>query len=146
MGGIDKIIQWFYALRKVNVQKKSFAYLLKEDRVELAHQLERREVDFCIISKRGGDHGWIPLCQDPLMAMVPASHPLAQAESVPLASFETEPFIEMFSGIETDDANVFARRPSVFWSLPDPISRNWHELLTFGNHWRIIDICRKHRR
>ena len=90
--------------------------------LELAHQLERREVDFCIISKRGGDHGWIPLCQDPLMAMVPASHPLAQAESVPLASFETEPFIEMFSGIETDNANVFARqgiRPNTQYTISD---------------------------
>ena len=90
--------------------------------LELVRQLERREVDLCIISKRGGDHGWIPLCQDPLMAMVPASHPLAQAESVPLSAYETEPFIEMFSGIETDNANTFARhhiRPNTQYTISD---------------------------
>ena len=90
--------------------------------LELVHQLERREVDFCIVSKRGGDHGWIPLRRDPLMAMVPASHPLAQAERVPLTAFETEPYIEMFSGIETDNSNTFARyhiRPNTQYTISD---------------------------
>lgn len=90
--------------------------------LELVRQLERREVDLCIISKRSGDHGWIPLCQDPLMAMVPANHPLAHAERVPLSAFETEPYIEMFSGIETDNANTFAHnniRPNTQYTISD---------------------------
>jgi len=90
--------------------------------LELVRQLERREVDLCIISKRSGNHGWIPLCHDPLMAMVPPGHPLAQAERVPLTAFETEPFIEMYSGIETDNANTFARhgiRPNTRYTIAD---------------------------
>ena len=90
--------------------------------MELLRQLEEREVDMCIISRRSGDHGWIPLCRDPLMAMIPPGHTLAQEETVPLDAFRTEPFIEMYSGIETDNANVFARygiRPNISYSIAD---------------------------
>ena len=90
--------------------------------MELVHQLERREVDFCIISKRTGDHGWIPLRLDPLMAMVPVGHPLAKEERVPLSAFAAEPFIEIYSGIETDNANAFARsgiQPNTSYSIAD---------------------------
>ena len=90
--------------------------------MELLRQLGAREVDMCIISRRGGDHGWIPLCHDPLMAMIPPQHPLSKVERVPLSAFETEPFIEMYSGIETDNANVFAQYgicPNISYTIAD---------------------------
>ncbi|MDD5931745.1 MAG: LysR family transcriptional regulator [Oscillospiraceae bacterium] len=89
---------------------------------ELTRQLSAREIDLCIISRRQGDHGWIPLRQDPLMAMVPAAHPLAQAERVPISAYEREPFIEIYSGVETDNANAFARNgihPNTCYSISD---------------------------
>lgn len=89
---------------------------------ELTRQLAAREIDLCIISRRRGDHDWTLLRMDPLMAMVPASHPLAKEERVPLDAFRTEPFIEMYSGIETDNANVFARwdiHPNTQYTIAD---------------------------
>lgn len=90
--------------------------------MELVRQLEAREVDICIISRRSGDHGWIPLCRDPLMAMIPPEHPLAKGDAVPLDAFRKEPFIEMYSGIETDNAIVFARygiEPNISYTIAD---------------------------
>ena len=42
---------------------------------ELSGRLERREADFCIISRRSGNFRWIPLCEDQLVVWVHQNHP-----------------------------------------------------------------------
>lgn len=89
---------------------------------QLCRRLARHEVDLCIISRREGEHEWLPFRQDPLMAMVPAGHPLARAERVPLSAFAEEPYIETYAGLDIDNARVFAKygiRPNTQFSTSD---------------------------
>ena len=77
---------------------------------DLVHQMEQHELDLCIVSAREGRHRWLPLCQDPLLAVVPASHPLASAGSVPLERLLPEPFIQTCPGLDIDSTRFFAHR------------------------------------
>lgn len=89
---------------------------------DLVQQLEHHQLDFCIVSARAGDHGWLPLCQDPLLAVVPATHPLAQMERVPLESLLPEPYIQTCPGQDGDTVRFFERRgvtPNVRFSTMD---------------------------
>ena len=76
---------------------------------QLHDMLMQNRLDFCIISAREGGHDWYPLCNDPMMAMVPAAHPLAKQKTVPLKALETEPFIDTFAGQDNDNARMFER-------------------------------------
>ena len=71
---------------------------------ELAEMTDRREIDFCIISKRDGDHDWIPLVADPMVLLVQAGHPLEKAGAASIEDIRREPYIEMFPGRETDNS------------------------------------------
>lgn len=77
---------------------------------DLVGQLERHALDFCIVSAREGAHQWLPLCQDPLLAVVPANHPLAKRESVPLEALLPEPYIQTCPGLDIDSTRFFAHR------------------------------------
>lgn len=77
---------------------------------DLVQQLEHHQLDFCIVSAREGRHGWLPLCQDPLLAVVPARHPLAERESVPLEALLPEPYIQTCPGSDGDSTRFFAHR------------------------------------
>lgn len=89
---------------------------------DLARQLEHHELDFCIISAREGKHGWLPLCRDPLLAVVPAKHPLAGRESVPLELLLPEPYIQTCPGQDIDSIRFFEHRgvkPNMQFSTMD---------------------------
>lgn len=89
---------------------------------DLAQQLEHHTLDFCIISAREGVRGWIPLCRDPLLAVVPATHPLAQRERVPLDALLPEPYIQTCPGLDIDSTRFFAHRnvvPNMQFSTMD---------------------------
>lgn len=77
---------------------------------ELIHQLEGHELDFCIVSAREGRHRWLPLCQDPLLVVVPAKHPLAAEEAVTLDALLPEPYIQTCPGLDIDSTRFFAHR------------------------------------
>lgn len=64
--------------------------------------VEQSRADFCIISSRSRDISWRPLTVDPMVALVSESHPLASRSSVTREDLESEPFIEMYPRIETD--------------------------------------------
>lgn len=88
----------------------------------LVRQLEHHQLDFCIISARAGKHGWLPLCQDPLLAIVPATHPLAKKKSVPLEQLLPEPYIQTCPGQDGDTIRFFEHRgvsPDVRFSTMD---------------------------
>lgn len=52
---------------------------------------------------------WIPLKKDRIIAWVPRDHPAVQLGKLPLKALETEPFIEMYPGVETDNSRMFAK-------------------------------------
>ena len=44
-----------------------------------------------------------------IIAWVPRDHPAVQLGKLPLKALETEPFIEMYPGVETDNSRMFAK-------------------------------------
>lgn len=53
-------------------------------------------------------HQWFPLRRDQLVVMLSPEHPLAREKSVPIRRLETESYIEIFPGRETDNSRVLA--------------------------------------
>ena len=53
-----------------------------------------RQAELCIYAGgEGKDFEWIPLCRDPMMALLPPGHPLAGREALPLEELTGEGFI-----------------------------------------------------
>ncbi len=77
---------------------------------ELIRKLEHHSLDFCLISAREGSHGWIPLYQDPLLAVLPATHPLAAQKSISLEALLPEPYIQTCPGQDIDSIRFFTHR------------------------------------
>lgn len=60
----------------------------------IEHIMANRQADLCIYAGgEGKDFEWIPLCEDKLLALVPAEHPLAKEHAVPLKALAGEKFI-----------------------------------------------------
>lgn len=75
---------------------------------ELVGYLQEHRLDFCIISAREGSHAWLPLRQDPLVAVVPAASPLAKQSTIPVQTFLREPYIATCPGQDIDSSRFFA--------------------------------------
>ena len=73
----------------------------------LVTALQEHRADLCIISRREGPHQWLPLRQDQMMVMLSPQHPLA-ADAVPIRRLETESYIEIYPGRETDSSRILA--------------------------------------
>ena len=69
---------------------------------ELAARMSAKALDFAIISRREGDFSSTVLKRDGLVAMLPPEHPMAHSDGVPATIFETEPYIEIHTGLQTD--------------------------------------------
>ena len=76
----------------------------------LAAMLERREADFCIMSRREAACEWTKLAMDSLAVLLPAGHPLAGAEVYPAAELANEAYIDISPGEETDNSRFLAER------------------------------------
>lgn len=74
----------------------------------LVHGLERGEIDLAVISRREGDFDWTPLLDDPMVALVPADHPLAEAASYPVGRFAEDSFIVLYPDEESDNSRTLA--------------------------------------
>lgn len=89
---------------------------------ELAEKLQQYQLDFCMISKRDGISGWIPLLKDQMVVMLPNNHELAGAKAFPMERFQQEPYIETYPKQDIDNARVFERcgiRPNTQFSTMD---------------------------
>ena len=89
---------------------------------QLLRAMSERRTDLCIISRREGDFDWIPLKEDELLACLPADSASARKKSFPVTAFESEDFIELYPGKETDNSKMFDRcgiRPDVKFSTSD---------------------------
>ncbi len=82
--------------------------------------IEERRADFCIYSYPPADGcQWIPLKDDPMVAVVPRDHPAASRELFPIDLFSKEPFIMPAEGSDYDITRVFDRHgitPQVSYS------------------------------
>ena len=76
---------------------------------ELARQLHAKMLDLCIISQREGEHAWLPICRDEMMAWVPAGHRLAALPALPMEAFAEQPYIETYQDKDIDNARIFAK-------------------------------------
>ena len=76
-------------------------------RQELQNWLDEGSVEMCFYTQRPCMKGeWIPLFDDPIMAVLPKSHPLAGAAAYPLARCAEEDFIMPALGRDEDVAAV----------------------------------------
>lgn len=74
---------------------------------QLSQQILQHQIDLAFLSKREDTSHWIPLCEDPLTAWVPPSHPLAVLDKVPVEAFVTEPYIDIYPGQDSDNVRIF---------------------------------------
>ena len=74
---------------------------------DLLQQMKEHTIDAAIISQRDGNHFWLPMQEDRMVAMLPTQHPLAAFSSVPISAFATEPYIDTYPGLDIDNARVF---------------------------------------
>ncbi len=89
---------------------------------ELLRQMQEHEIDLCLISEREGDHLWIPLGEEELVAWIPEHHRLAGEESISLSTFERERYIDIYSGKDIDNARIFKQygiNPNIYTSAGD---------------------------
>ncbi len=88
----------------------------------LFQKLSEHQLDFALASRREGDYAWLPLCDDPHLAILPADHLLADAEAVSIKAFATEPFIATYPDVETDYSLHFKKyhvRPNIQYTTTD---------------------------
>lgn len=92
---------------------------------ELAKRVSQRQADFCIISKREGDFEFIPLTNNPLIALVSSEHPLTQKGFVTPEDLASEPFIMMHPEVDTDCSRYLEENgivPDIRFSCSDTLA------------------------
>lgn len=73
----------------------------------LLEKLNNHTLDFCVISKRDGNHKWIPIYIDEMVAWVPNNDKFSSYEKIPVSIFENESYIATHPGEDTDNARLF---------------------------------------
>ncbi len=73
----------------------------------LCQAVAAREADFAIASRREGSFDYIPLLQDPLVAVVPPDHPAVRRGVYTMKDFEKESFIGRYPMEGTDNDRAF---------------------------------------
>ncbi len=77
---------------------------------EINDWLRSREVDMGFMSyEESMPYDWIPLAEDPMIAVLPTDHPLATAEGYPVARCSDESFIMPGKGQDVDTVNLLKR-------------------------------------
>ena len=77
-------------------------------RQEVVNWLDTRQVDLAFLSyMEPMPYQWIPLGEDPMLAVLPKDHPLADAPAYPLKNCEEEPFIMPALGRDDDVVALF---------------------------------------
>lgn len=77
---------------------------------EVSGWLDERTADIGFFSyQEGMPYEWIPLAEDPMLALLPRNHPLAGADCYPLKRCEQDSFIMPALGCDDDVEALFAR-------------------------------------
>ncbi len=78
---------------------------------EVAQWLDERVADIGFLSyQENMPYEWIPLAEDPMLALLPRDHPLAEADSYPLERCAEDPVIMPALGCDDDVETLFSRR------------------------------------
>ena len=92
---IIKVFQQKYPHVKVNMKEGGNS--------EMARWLTEKSVDCCFLAEPDGTPcDWTPILKDEIVAWLPKSHPLADAESFPVERLCNEPFIHTQPGEDTE--------------------------------------------
>ena len=79
-------------------------------RQENEEWLSNHQVDIAFFSyKKGMNYDWIPLADDPMVAVLPESHPKAHDQCYPLSEVKKEAFIMPAMGRDDDVMEVFRK-------------------------------------
>ena len=93
---------------------------------EVSQWLEERTADIGFFSyQENMPFEWIPLAEDPMVALLPRSHPLAEASCYPLENCEQDSFIMPALGCDDDVEALFARnrvRPNIRYTTMESFS------------------------
>lgn len=82
--------------------------MLEGVRQELEAHLDNRSIDLVFYSYREPmPYEWIPLAEDPMMAILPPDHPFANRSAYPLAACQNENFIMPAVGKDADVLAMF---------------------------------------
>ncbi len=100
--------------------------LMEGVRQEVLKWIEEGRADIGLLS--GGDdidYDWIPLADDPMIAVLPKDHPLADAEEFPLDRCEQEEFIMPAMGKDEDVMKMLSKYdivPNIVYSTNESFS------------------------
>ena len=93
---------------------------------EVAEWLDKRVADIGFFSyQENMPYDWIPLAEDPMLALLPRDHPLANAERYPLRDCAADPFIMPALGCDTDIKAQFDKigvRPNIRYTTIEGFS------------------------
>ena len=79
---------------------------------EVSQWLEERTADIGFFSyQENMPFEWIPLAEDPMVALLPRSHPLAEASCYPLENCEQDSFIMLSAGLRRRCGGAFRPQP-----------------------------------
>lgn len=82
--------------------------LMEGIRQEVVAWLEERKIDLGFMSYQPGmKFDWVPLRDDPMLAVLPLNHPLAQEKAYSLKNCESEDFIMPACGYDYDVVELF---------------------------------------
>lgn len=100
---LPKIIKSFQAYYP-NIKIK----LMEGIRQEVVTWLEERKIDLGFMSYQPGmKFDWVPLKDDPMIAVLPINHPLAKEKAYPIRYCESEDFIMPACGYDYDVIELF---------------------------------------
>ena len=95
-------------------------HLMEGIRQEILQWLEESRADIAFISAVEDSHyDWIPLKDDPMIAVLPKDHPYANADVYPLSQCNREQFIMPALGKDADVVELFERfnlNPTIVYS------------------------------
>lgn len=93
---------------------------------EVSKWLDDRAADIGFLSyQEGMPYDFIPLAEDPMLALLPKDHPLAQAETYPLENCRRDRFIMPALGCDDDVEALFAKNgiePNVQFTTLESLS------------------------
>ena len=100
--------------------------LFEDIRQEVMERLSSRRADVAFVSFREPmEYEWIPLAEDRMLAVLPRSHPLANADGYPLSRIPQEDFIMPALGRDDDVVDLLDRysiKPNIKFTTREDFS------------------------
>jgi len=116
-------VAYAYYLKYINdaIREFSESYpgitveILDDFSTPLVRKVERHELDLAVVTRRETNLRWDLLKMDPVVVWVPEDYDRCD-EVYPLKNLETDPFVSIFPGQDSDNLRVFSKlgiRPNV---------------------------------